>query len=99
VWSSIWQPSRRILDDRNDAAQQASGSLPQSRVERAEAALQSYRTSTDYGSEPVDMVDQQLVDLNRQLAVARSDLAEPPRNRPLSIGKTTSEPPSREAAL
>ena len=46
-------------------------------VVRAEAALQSYRIKHGFTeTSRMDMVDQQLVDLNRQLAVAKSDLAE-----------------------
>ena len=69
----------RSLADRNDALRSLGKRIPLVRAEvvRADAALQSYRVKhgfTDAGR--ADMVDQQLVDLNRQLAVARSDLAE-----------------------
>lgn len=85
----------RILDDRNDALRSLSKRIPPLRaeVERAEAALQNYRTKHGFTeASRMDMVDQQLVDLNRQLAVARSDLAErhaPPTT--LSIRQTTNE--------
>lgn len=46
-------------------------------VARADAALQNYRIKHGFpDANRTDMVDQQLVELNRQLAVARSDLAE-----------------------
>ena len=85
----------RILDDRNDALRSLSKRLPPLRaeVERAEAALQSYRTKHGFTeASRMDMVDQQLVDLNRQLAVARSDLAERhARPTTLSIGQTINQ--------
>jgi len=85
----------RILDDRNDALRSLSKRLPPLRaeVERAEAALQDYRTKHGFTeASRMDMVDQQLVDLNRQLAVARSDLAERhARPTTLSIGQTTNQ--------
>lgn len=86
---------KRILDDRNDALRSLSKRLPYIRAEvkRAEAALQSYRTKHGFTEvSRMDMVDQQLVDLNRQLAVARSDLAERhARSTTLSIGQTTTQ--------
>ena len=85
----------RILDDRNDALRSLSKRLPPLRgeVERTEAALQSYRTKHGFAeASRMDTVDQQLVDLNRQLAVARSDLAERhARPTTLSIGQTTNQ--------
>jgi succinoglycan biosynthesis transport protein ExoP len=85
----------RILDDRNDALRSLSKRLPPLRaeVERAEASLQSYRTKHGFTeASRVDMVDQQLVDLNRQLAVARSDLAERhARPTTLSVGQATNQ--------
>jgi succinoglycan biosynthesis transport protein ExoP len=46
-------------------------------VARADAALQNYRIKHGFtDANRTDMVDQQLVELNRQLAVTRSDLAE-----------------------
>jgi succinoglycan biosynthesis transport protein ExoP len=85
----------RILEDRNDALRSLSKRLPPLRaeVERAEAALQDYRSKHGFTeASRMDMVDQQLVDLNRQLAVARSDLAER-HARPItsSIGQTTNQ--------
>jgi uncharacterized protein involved in exopolysaccharide biosynthesis/Mrp family chromosome partitioning ATPase len=64
--------------DRNDTLRNLSKQIPLLRAEvsRADAALQDYRIK--YGvsdANRTDLVDQQLVDLNRQLAVARSDLA------------------------
>ena len=85
----------RILDDRNEALRSLSKRLPPLRaeVERAEAALQGYRTKHGFTeASRVDMVDQQLVDLNRQLAVARSDLAERhARPTTLSVGQATNQ--------
>lgn len=85
----------RILDDRNDALRSLSKRIPPLRaeVERAEAALQNYRTKHGFTeTSRMDMVDQQLVDLNRQLAVARSDLAERhAQPTTLSIGQTTNQ--------
>jgi succinoglycan biosynthesis transport protein ExoP len=64
--------------DRNDTLRSLSKQIPLVRAEvsRADTALQDYRIK--YGlsdANRTDLVDQQLVDLNRQLAVARSDLA------------------------
>jgi uncharacterized protein involved in exopolysaccharide biosynthesis/Mrp family chromosome partitioning ATPase len=69
----------RNLADRNDALRSLGKRIPLVRAEvvRADAALQSYRVKHGFSDAGrADMVDQQLVDLNRQLAVARSDLAE-----------------------
>ncbi len=69
----------RNLADRNDALRSLSKRIPLVRAEivRAEEALQSYRIKHGFTeASRTDMVDQQLVDLNRQLALARSDLAE-----------------------
>jgi succinoglycan biosynthesis transport protein ExoP len=68
----------RNREDRNDALRSLSKQMPLVRAEvsRADAALQDYRIK--YGlsdANRTDPVDQQLVDLSRQLAVARSDLA------------------------
>jgi polysaccharide biosynthesis transport protein len=71
--------TERNLADRNDALRSLSKRTPLVRAEvvRADAALQSYRTKYGFTeASQTDMVDQQLVDLSRQLAVARSDLAE-----------------------
>jgi Mrp family chromosome partitioning ATPase len=58
---------------------------------RADAALQSFRIKHGFTeASRTDAVDQQLVDLNRQLAVARSDLAERhARPTTLRIDQTT----------
>jgi uncharacterized protein involved in exopolysaccharide biosynthesis/Mrp family chromosome partitioning ATPase len=68
----------RNRTDRNDTLRSLSKQLPVVRQEltRADAALQDYRIK--YGlsdANRTELVDQQLVDLNRQLAVARADLA------------------------
>jgi polysaccharide biosynthesis transport protein len=71
--------TERNVADRNDALRSLSKRIPIVRAEvvRAEAALQSYRIKHGFTeASRMDPVDQQLVDLNRQLAVARSDLAE-----------------------
>ena len=71
--------TERNLADRNEALRSLSKQIPLVRAEvvRADAALQSYRIKHGFTEESrTDSVDQQLVDLNRQLAVARSDLAE-----------------------
>ena len=71
--------TERNLADRNDALHSLSKRIPLVRAEvvRADAALQSYRIKHGFSEvSRTDAVDQQLVDLNRQLAVARSDLAE-----------------------
>jgi polysaccharide biosynthesis transport protein len=71
--------TERNVADRNDALRSLSKRIPFVRAEvvRAEAALQSYRIKHGFTeTSRMDMVDQQLVDLNRQLAVAKSDLAE-----------------------
>ena len=90
----------RNLADRNDALRSLSKRIPLVRAEvvRADAALQSYRIKHGFTEESrTDMVDQQLVDLNRQLAVARSDLAERhARPTTLSIGQTTNQSQSTE---
>jgi polysaccharide biosynthesis transport protein len=68
----------RNRDDRNDALRSLSKQMPLVRAEvsRADAALQDYRIKYGFSdANRTDLVDQQLVDLNRQLAVARSDLA------------------------
>lgn len=70
--------TERNRADRNDTLRSLSKRIPLVRAEvaRADAALQDYRIK--YGlsdANRTDLVDQQLVDLNRQLAVARSDLA------------------------
>jgi polysaccharide biosynthesis transport protein len=71
--------TERNVADRNDALRSLSKRIPIVRAEvvRAEAALQSYRIKHGFTeASRMDVVDQQLVDLNRQLAVARSDLAD-----------------------
>jgi len=85
--------TERNVTDRNDALRSLTKRIPLVRAEvvRAEAALQSYRIKHGFTeASRMDVVDQQLVDLNRQLAVARSDLAElngrPP---PLKVDQTT----------
>ena len=85
----------RNIADRNDALRSLSKRIPVVRTEvvRAEAALQNYRIKHGFiETSRTDMVDQQLVDLNRQLAVAKSDLAEL-RARPTasSIGQTANQ--------
>src|SRR6266576_2754383 len=85
----------RNLADRNDALRSLSKRIPLVRAEvvRADAALQSYRIKHGFTeASRTDAVDQQLVDLNRQLAVARSDLAER-HTRPttLRIDQTTNQ--------
>jgi len=87
--------AERNIADRNDALRSLSKSIPRvkAEVERADAALQSYRIKHGFTeASRVDMVDQQLIDLNRQLAVARSDLAML-RARPtaLSVGHATNQ--------
>ena len=65
--------------DRNDTLNSLNERIPLVRAEvaRADTALQNYRIKHGFtDANRTDMVDQQLVDLNRQLAVARSDLAE-----------------------
>ena len=87
--------TERNLADRNDALHSLSKRIPLVRAEvvRADAALQSYRIKHGFTeASRVDMVDQQLVDLNRQLAVARSDLAERhARPTTLRIDQTTNQ--------
>jgi polysaccharide biosynthesis transport protein len=71
--------TERNVADRNDALRSLKKQIPLVRAEvvRADDALQTYRIKHGFSEESrADMVDQQLVDLNRQLAVARSDLAE-----------------------
>jgi uncharacterized protein involved in exopolysaccharide biosynthesis/MinD-like ATPase involved in chromosome partitioning or flagellar assembly len=85
--------TERNLADRNDALHSLNKRIPLVRAEvvRADAALQSYRIKNGFTeASRTDMVDQQLVDLNRQLAVARSDLTER-HSRPtaLRIDQTT----------
>jgi polysaccharide biosynthesis transport protein len=87
--------TERNIADRNDALRGLSKRIPLVRAEvvRAEAALQSYRIKHGLTEATrTDVVDQQLVDLNRQLAVARSDLAEL-HGRPTAstIGQTASQ--------
>ena len=91
--------TERNLADRNEALRSLSKQIPLVRAEvvRADAALQSYRIKHGFTEESrTDSVDQQLVDLNRQLAVARSDLAER-HARPSTLGsaKRQSEPIGR----
>ena len=87
--------TERNLADRNDALRSLSKRIPLVRAEvvRADAALQSYRIKHGFTeASRTDAVDQQLVDLNRQLAVARSDLAERhARPTTLRIGQTTNQ--------
>jgi len=69
----------RNVADRNDALRSLKKQIPLVRAEvvRADDALQNYRIKHGFSEESrADMVDQQLIDLNRQLAVAKSDLAE-----------------------
>jgi uncharacterized protein involved in exopolysaccharide biosynthesis/cellulose biosynthesis protein BcsQ len=70
--------TERNRADRNDTLRSLSKQIPlvTAEVSRADGALQDYRIK--YGvsdANRTDLVDQQLVDLNRQLAVARSDLS------------------------
>jgi polysaccharide biosynthesis transport protein len=70
--------TERNRADRSDTLRNLSKQIPlvMAEVSRADGALQDYRIK--YGvsdANRADLVDQQLVDLNRQLAVARSDLA------------------------
>jgi uncharacterized protein involved in exopolysaccharide biosynthesis/Mrp family chromosome partitioning ATPase len=85
--------TERNLADRNDALRSLSKRIPLVRAEvvRADAALQSFRIKHGLTeASRTDAVDQQLVDLNRQLAVARSDLAErQARPTSLKIDRTT----------
>ena len=87
--------TERNLADRNDALRSLSKRIPLVRAEvvRADAALQSYRIKHGFTeASRTDMVDQQLVDLNRQLAVARSDLAERhARPTALNIDQTSNQ--------
>lgn len=87
--------TERNLADRNEALRSLSKQIPLVRAEvvRADAALQSYRIKHGFTEESrTDSVDQQLIDLNRQLAVARSDLAERhARPNTLRIGQTTDQ--------
>jgi succinoglycan biosynthesis transport protein ExoP len=87
--------TERNLADRNDALHSLSKRIPLVRAEvvRADAALQSYRIKHGFTeASRTDAVDQQLVDLNRQLAVARSDLAERhARPTTLRIDQTTNQ--------
>jgi uncharacterized protein involved in exopolysaccharide biosynthesis len=87
--------TERNLADRNDALRSLSKRIPLVRAEvvRADAALQSYRIKHGFTeASRTDAVDQQLVDLNRQLAVARSDLAERhARPTTLRIDQTTNQ--------
>ena len=69
----------RNVADRNDVLRSLKKQIPLVRAEvvRADDALQNYRIKHGFSEESrADMVDQQLIDLNRQLAVAKSDLAE-----------------------
>jgi polysaccharide biosynthesis transport protein len=90
----------RNLADRNDALRNLSKRIPLVRAEvvRANAALQSFRIKHGFTeASRTDAVDQQLVDLNRQLAVARSDLAERhARPTSLRIDQTTNPGQSTE---
>jgi len=85
--------TERNLADRNDALRSLSKRIPLVRAEvvRADAALQSFRIKYGFTeASRTDAVDQQLVDLNRQLAVAKSDLAERhARPTALRIDQTT----------
>ena len=85
----------RDLTDRKDALRSLRDRIPLVRAElvRADAALQSYRIKNGFTeASRTDMVDQQLVDLNRQLAVARSDLAERhARPTTLRVDQTTNQ--------
>src|SRR5207237_4367982 len=85
----------RNIANRNDALRSLSRRIPVVRAEvvRAEAALQNYRIKHGFTeTSRTDMVDQQLVDLNRQLAVAKSDLAElHARPTASSIGETANQ--------
>ena len=85
----------RDLTDRKDALRSLRDRIPLVRAElvRADAALQSYRIQHGLSeANGRDMVDQQLVDLNRQLAVARSGLAErQARPSPLSVDQKTNQ--------
>jgi succinoglycan biosynthesis transport protein ExoP len=87
--------TERNLADRSDALRSLSKRIPLVRAEvvRADAALQSYRIKHGFTeASRMDMVDQQLVDLNHQLAVARSDLAERhARPTALRIDQTTNQ--------
>jgi succinoglycan biosynthesis transport protein ExoP len=87
--------TERNLADRNDALRSLSRRIPLVRAEvvRADAGLQSYRIKHGFTeASRTDMVDQQLVDLNRQLAVARSDLAErQARPTTLRVDQTTNQ--------
>jgi len=86
--------TERNLADRNDALRSLSKRIPLVRAEvvRADAALQSFRIKHGFTeASRTDAVDQQLVDLNRQLAVAKSDLAERhARPTSLRVDQTTS---------
>jgi polysaccharide biosynthesis transport protein len=65
--------------DRNATLKSLNERIPPVRAEvaRTDATLQNYRIKHGFtDANRTDMVDQQLVELNRQLAVARSDLAE-----------------------
>ena len=87
--------TERNLADRNDALHSLNKRIPLVRAEvvRADGALQSYRIKNGFTeASRTDMVDQQLVDLNRQLAVARSDLAERhARPTTLRVDQTTNQ--------
>jgi polysaccharide biosynthesis transport protein len=87
--------TERNLADRNDALRSLNKRIPLVRAEvvRADAALQSYRVKHGFTeASRTDAVDQQLVDLNRQLAVARSDLAERhARPTSLRVDQTTNQ--------
>jgi polysaccharide biosynthesis transport protein len=87
--------TERNLADRNDALRSLSKRTPLVRAEvvRADAAVQSYRIKHGITeASRTDMVDQQLVDLNHQLAVARSDLVERhARPTTLRIDQTTNQ--------
>lgn len=87
--------TERNIADRNDVLRSLSKRIPhvKAEVERTDAALQSYRIKHGFTeTSRMDMVDQQLGDLNRQLAVAKSDLAVL-QSRPttLNIGQTNNQ--------
>jgi succinoglycan biosynthesis transport protein ExoP len=87
--------AQRIIAARNDALRSLSKSIPRvkAEVEHADAALQTYRSKHGFAeASRVDTVDQQLIDLHRQLAIARSDLAGlQARPTTLRIGNATNQ--------
>lgn len=92
--------TERNIADRNEVLRSLSKRIPKvkAEVERADAALQSYRIKHGFTeASRMDMVDQQLSDLNRQLAVAKSDLAAlRARPVPLNIGQAANQSQSTE---